>query len=151
MVLSAHGLEQVLRDPRMLASGTRPLQSSGIFKGPLYDWWSQILVQSNPPIHTRLRGLLNRAFTPKRAEAMRPLVAQIARELLAEGRDSGSLDVTGRFAHDIPVRIISAMLGVPEGDHEVFGQWSNDIGMAFASVITAESRQRIEDSPKRLS
>lgn len=150
MVLSAHGLEEVLRDSRMLASGTRPLQSSGIFEGPLYEWWSRILVQSNPPMHTRLRGLLSRAFTPKRVEAMRPLVGQIALELLAEGRDNGCLDVTGRFAHDIPVRIISAMLGVPDGDHEVFGHWSNDIGMAFATVISPDSRKRIEEAISNL-
>jgi cytochrome P450 len=151
VVLSADGVEEVLKDPRMLASGTKPLESSGIFEGPLYDWWSRIVVQSNPPIHARLRGLLNRAFTPRRAEAMRPRVAQIARELLEKGRSSPSLDVTGRFAHEIPVRIISEMLGVPPNDYEIFGHWSDEIGMAFATVITPEARQRIEKALSNLN
>jgi cytochrome P450 len=151
VVLSAKGVEDVLRDPRMLASGTKPLESSGIVDGPLYDWWSRIVVQSNPPVHPRLRGLLNRAFTPRRAEAMRPEVAKIAAELLAEGRDNGSLDVTGRFAHEIPVRIISEMLGVPKNDHEIFGHWSDEIGMAFATMITPEARQRIEKALSNLN
>jgi cytochrome P450 len=151
VVLSAQGVEDVLRDPRMLASGTKPLESLGIVDGPLYDWWSRIVVQSNPPVHPRLRGLLNRAFTPRRAEAMRPRVAEISQELLAEGRDNGSLDVTGRFAHEIPVRIISEMLGVPKNDHEIFGHWSDEIGMAFATVITPEARQRIEKALSNLN
>jgi cytochrome P450 len=95
--------------------------------------------------------LLNRAFTPRRAEAMRPRVGEIAQELLAEGRDNGSLDVTGRFAHEIPVRIISEMLGVPKNDHEIFGRWSDEIGMAFATVITPEARQRIEKALSNLN
>jgi cytochrome P450 len=151
VVLSADGVEDVLKSPRMLASGTKPLESSGIFGGPLYDWWSRIVVQANPPIHGRLRGLLNRAFTPRRAEAMRPRVTQVARELLEKGRGSEGLDVKGSFAHEIPVRIISEMLGVPQNDHEIFGRWSDEIGMAFATQITPEARQRIEKALSNLN
>jgi cytochrome P450 len=146
MVLRHGEVLRLLRDPRMRASGPLILEQSGIIDGPLYDWWKLLLFQSNPPVHERLRSLVNRAFTPRRVEAMRPVARRIAEELLDEATEARLLDVTERYAHEIPVRVIATMLGVPESDHALFGTWSNEIGLAFSPWIDPELRLRIEEA-----
>jgi cytochrome P450 len=71
----------------------------------------------------------------------------IADQLVAEAKNAdGVLDVERRFAHEIPVRIISEMLGAPMDDHAKIGAWSNDLGLAFAFVIPPERVQIIEEA-----
>jgi cytochrome P450 len=142
-VLSAEECNRLLRDARLGAAGTSTLEMAGITNGPIWDWWKLILFQTNPPVHTRLRALVNRAFTPRRAETMRGRVRIIAEELVGEAAD-GVLDVEGHFAHQIPVRIISEMIGAPSNDHDQLGTWSNDLGLAFAYLIPPDRVEKIE-------
>jgi cytochrome P450 len=72
----------------------------------------------NPPDHTRLRGLVSKAFTPRTVERMRPEVLDVTDELL-DGWD-GELDVISSLAFPLPVTVIGRMLGVPEADRRDF-------------------------------
>ncbi len=72
----------------------------------------------NPPDHTRLRGLVAKAFTPKAVERMRPHIARLLDELL-EDRD-GVTDVMAALAFPLPVTVIGEMLGVPTDDRDTF-------------------------------
>jgi cytochrome P450 len=141
--LSAAACHQVLRDARFGAAGTRTLEIAGVAQGPIWDWWRLILFQTNPPIHTRLRALLARAFTPRRADAVRGRVREIADQLVGE-IDGDVVDVDAHLAHQIPVRIISEMLGAPMDDHDQIGRWANDLGLAFAFLIPPDRITRIE-------
>jgi len=142
-VLTAAGCHQILRDPSFGAAGTRTLEIAGVAEGPLWDWWRLILFQTNPPTHTRLRALLARAFTPRRADGVRSRVREIAEKLMGE-IDGDVIDVESHLAHQIPVRIISEMLGAPMDDHDQIGRWANDLGLAFAFIIPPERVSRIE-------
>ncbi len=78
----------------------------------------------DPPDHTRLRGLVSRAFTPRRVEELRPRAQQIADEAFARAAQSGGMEVVEDLAFPLPVLMICQMLGVPAEDVDEFKEWS---------------------------
>jgi cytochrome P450 len=85
------------------------------------------LVSSDPPVHTRLRRLVSRAFSPARIRAMEPRIRQIAAELLDRVAELGAFEVMEDFAVPLPVRIIAEMLGVDPANYQQFREWSNTL------------------------
>jgi cytochrome P450 len=81
----------------------------------------------NPPDHTRLRGLVNRAFTPRMIEKYRDRVQAITHHLLDDVQADGHMDLIAKFAYLLPVTVIAEMLGVPPADHVLFQQWSKQL------------------------
>ena len=79
----------------------------------------------DPPDHTRLRGLVSKAFTPKVVEALRGRTQQVVDELLDAAVEAGQVDLVEEFAYPLPVRIICDMLGVPVEDQDRFKAWSH--------------------------
>ena len=86
------------------------------------------LLFMDPPDHTRLRGLVARAFTPRRIEDLRLAAQAIAAELIdaMTGR-TGPVDLIQSFAYPLPVRVICALLGVPPEDEATFTAWSRGV------------------------
>ena len=83
------------------------------------------LLRDDPPRHTALRGLLQKAFTRGRIEAMRPQIEVIARDLAAAIAPGVETDVVGAITSPLPVMVIARMLGVAESDRDRFRDWSN--------------------------
>lgn len=81
----------------------------------------------DPPDHTRLRGLVTKAFTPRVIEGLRPRVQQIVDGILDAMRGRREMDVIAGLAYPLPVTIISEMLGVPPEDHTQFSAWSAEL------------------------
>jgi hypothetical protein len=79
----------------------------------------------DPPDHTRLRGLLVKAFTPKVVESLRDRTQRMVDELLDDVLDAGEVDLLEEFASPLPVRVICDLLGVPAEDWNRFRQWSD--------------------------
>jgi cytochrome P450 len=79
----------------------------------------------DPPDHTRLRGLVQKAFTPRVVEGLRPRLEQICEDLLDDALACGEVDLVADYAYRVPVQIIVEMLGVPAQDHEQFRVWSH--------------------------
>jgi len=79
----------------------------------------------DPPDHTRLRGLVQKAFTPKVVDGLRPRIEEICHQLLDDLFASGGGDLVADYAYPLPVQIIVEMLGVPPEDHEHFRVWSD--------------------------
>jgi cytochrome P450 PksS len=84
---------------------------------------TNMLIQ-DPPNHTRLRALVQKAFTAGYVEKLRGRIEGIAHELCDRMLARGAADLVEDFALPIPLRIISDMLGVPEKDRRKFGAWS---------------------------
>ncbi len=78
------------------------------------------LLRLNPPDHTRLRGLVSRAFTPKRVDRMRDEVRAMADEILDGMAAAGEVDVLDALAFPLPVRVIGELVGVPRADRDRF-------------------------------
>src|SRR5258708_3349515 len=87
----------------------------------------------DPPDHTRLRGLVSKAFTPLIIEQLRPRVQQIADELLDAVQARGRMDLIADFAFPLPITVISEMLGIPAKDRQQFRAWSQTIVNAVGS------------------
>ncbi|MFO7548025.1 MAG: cytochrome P450 [Acidimicrobiia bacterium] len=79
----------------------------------------------DPPDHTRLRGLVRHAFSPKAMEALEPRVESIARSRLDALDPSGPFDLVETYALPIPVTVIAEMLGVPVADQDRFRTWTD--------------------------
>jgi cytochrome P450 len=98
----------------------------------------------DPPDHTRLRGLVNKAFTPKVVEGLRPHVQQIVDELLDNVADKGSIEVIEDLAYPLPITVICEMLGVPPQDRQTFQQWSRELsrGLDPEEVLPPDAIER---------
>ena len=79
----------------------------------------------DPPDHTRLRGLVQKAFTPRVIDGLRPRIEQLCDELLDTVFECGEADLVADYAYPLPVQVIVEMLGVPAQDHEQFRVWSD--------------------------
>ena len=83
-----------------------------------------VLINDDPPRHTRFRGLVNRAFTPRRIDDLEPWIETIVDELL-NAIDEQPVDIVGSFTIPFPVTVISTLLGIPPEERERFKRWSN--------------------------
>jgi cytochrome P450 len=92
------------------------------------------MLDRDPPDHTRLRGLVSKAFTPRVVEGLRPRIQEIVDGLIARAEAAGSMDLIEEFAYPIPVNVICEMMGVPVQDHERFKGWSLDIARGLDSI-----------------
>ena len=90
---------------------------------------SKVLLFMDAPDHTRLRGLISKAFTPRSVEQLRPRIAELTEELLAPLRDAGRFDVIDDFAFPLPVTVICELLGVPAEDRELFRRLTRDMAV----------------------
>jgi len=115
----------LLRDPKLSSDERRATTEIGRPEPGRLD---TSLLFMDPPDHTRLRGLVARAFTPKRVADLRPTAEAITAGLLDDIRvavASGEVvDVIRALAYPLPVRVICALLGVPETDAASFTRWS---------------------------
>lgn len=95
----------------------------------VFNWLhSDSILDSEPPKHTRLRGLVLKAFNRNRIEGMREDVLRITNTLLAEILDkSGDFDLIADYAEPLPVKVIALLLGFPPEDEHLLRPWSQAI------------------------
>ena len=151
MHLNAHGafvasrhaeVSLVMRDKRFgkdYVERTIRRYGPDIMKEPVFRSMSHWMLQQDPPDHTRLRGLVVKAFTARRVEDMRPRIQQIVDETLDRIIPQGRMDLIEDFAFRLPVTIICDMLGIPEQQREAFYTGSRDGGRLLDPVpLSAE-------------
>ena len=97
------------------------------FQDPFWRVIRAGMLDVEPPVHTRLRRLVSRAFTPRMVEELRPRVRRIAGELVDGFVERGGGDLIAEVAEPLPVTVIAEMLGVPEADRHLLRPWSADI------------------------
>jgi cytochrome P450 len=85
------------------------------------------MLNSDPPDHERLRRLVNKAFTPRHVEGLRPRISAITEGLLDDLSGRPEVDLLASFAFPLPITVICELLGVPAGDRDDFRAWSASI------------------------
>ncbi len=98
---------------------------------PIAEVMVKQMLFMDPPAHTRLRGLCSQAFTPRRVEALREHIQDIANRLLDTMLPRGEMDLVADFAAPLPAIVTAEMLGVPISDHPQLKRWSAD----FAEML----------------
>jgi len=99
-----------------------------------------VLIQDDPPRHTRFRRLVNKAFTLKRVETLEPWITSVANALLDE-ISAGTTDAVEAYTIPLPVKVIARLLGIPGEEYVTFKRWSD----AFLSTLSVEAPERMKN------
>ncbi len=102
------------------------------------------LLMLDPPDHTRLRRLVNKAFTPRMVDGLRPRIEALVDELLEPCAARGSIDLIRDFAYPLPVIVISEMLGLPVDDREQLKAWSDELAALLDPLQASGGMARLE-------
>jgi cytochrome P450 len=122
---------RILRDPQTFSSMVDARSMQGEKRPPtiLFD---------DPPIHTRMRGLLTAAFTPRVVEEQRDQITENATRMIRGMLEEDAPDLIAHLAYPLPVMVIAGMLGVEDGDMATFKRWSdaiiNNVGTALLTT-----------------
>jgi cytochrome P450 len=108
---------------------------------PFYDFESHSLLETEPPVHTRLRGLVNRAFLSRIVERLRPRIETLAHELIDGFAARRETELLESFATPIPITVIAELLGVPVEMGPQLLSWSHDM----VAMYQARRDRAIED------
>lgn len=85
------------------------------------------VIGSDPPDHTRMRSLVQKAFTPRMIANLKPRIEALADELVGAAAAKGEFDFVDEIAHPLPIILIAEMMGAPPEDRHLFKHWSADI------------------------
>ncbi|MGW7408449.1 cytochrome P450 family protein [Streptomyces sp. NPDC054833] len=121
LVVGYEEARAALADPRLSKDGSRI--------GVTFldeELIGKYLLVADPPQHTRLRGLITRAFTMRRVEELRPRIQEITDRLLDEMLPHGRADLVDALAYPLPITVICELLGVPEMDRTQFRKLSTE-------------------------
>ncbi|MFN0113135.1 MAG: cytochrome P450 [Paracoccaceae bacterium] len=108
---------------------------------PFHAVEAHSMLELEPPRHTRLRGLVLRAFTSRRIAALGPEIAALSRRLI-DALPGGEFDLLPAFAQKLPVIVIARLLGVPEDRADDLLHWSNAMVAMYQARRTRETEDR---------
>ncbi len=147
MVTTMDLIRQALKDPKTFANGV----TSGRRSEPPAEVADQVaairargypyqaaLGLNDPPVHTRYRRLINRAFTPRSLAWMEPLVEQTARELAAALPDDEVVDIVDAVTRPLPIFAILRILGLPDERRHDIARWSDAATASLGAQLTPE-------------
>lgn len=123
LVFSYEDTKRVLTDYASFSSDFSNVKGSGLQEREL----ASNIITSDPPIHTRLRGLVTRAFTARAVSSLEPRIERLTNEMLDGVIESGRMDMVDDLAYPLPVVVISEMLGIPPEDRAQFRVWSDEL------------------------
>ena len=131
---------QALEKPQLYSSAQgiavgMPSEMTNIFEA---------VITMDPPRHTQMRTLVNRAFTPRRIAALAPRILEVTTALIDDFIDKGSCDLVGDFAAPLPTIVIAELLGVPVEDQKMFKEKSN-------ALVNQQGRPGDVPDPVRLA
>ncbi|ASK14736.1 MULTISPECIES: cytochrome P450 family protein [Bacillus] len=103
------------------------------------------MLNSDPPNHSRLRSLVQKAFTPKMIAQLDGRIQRIADDLISNIERKGTLNLVDDYSFPLPIIVISEMLGIPKEDQAKFRIWSH------AVIASPETPEEIKETEKQLS
>jgi pimeloyl-[acyl-carrier protein] synthase len=137
-------VSELLRDDRFSADRTLSDRYTPPPPGRARPGRSMLVV--DPPDHTRLRSLVNTAFTPRMVEQLRSRIEAISADLLDRLAGGREADLVAEFAYPLPVVVIAEMLGVPARDRLRFQEWSAVLVKGLDPFVDAETQERVFDA-----
>jgi cytochrome P450 len=131
--------QAILRDAESWSSEFGNLQ-------PGEDVPPSSMLGTDPPAHTRLRSLVNKAFTPRIVSRLEPRMRALAGELLDDAVAAGEVDLVQALSYPLPVVVIAEIIGIPAADRALFKRWSDEaiasLGVVFFGGLGPERLER---------
>jgi cytochrome P450 len=163
MTLDREAGEFFLRTRAAIFPGMKIAEIFGIGEGPLFEQMRRNILQVNGPDHSRLRGLVNPALSPRAVERYRPAMRGFLEQLLADALHASAPVAAGggvggarvgqvrcefvqAFAKPYPSQVIAEVMGAPLEDAPRLHHWSNWIQRQFDAVSMATEREQIEEA-----
>ena len=135
-------VDAILRDHRHFSSDPRKRRAAGRQRASLPSPEDMTMLFLDPPDHTRLRALVNKAFTRKAVNALEARVRGLMEGLLDDVADpAAGFDWMEAVANPLPVIVIAEMLGVPPEDRARFRIWSDRRARILEPTLTARERE----------
>lgn len=120
-----------LKDPRLSKEPAKALTTEqfGAMRSPFLEPLNHHMLNFDPPTHTRLRGLVHKAFTPRMIDNLRPRIESISEELLTAMQEhkGETIDFIDAYAFPVPIIVIMELLGIPAEERDQFRQWTRAI------------------------
>ncbi|HLG95802.1 MAG TPA: cytochrome P450 [Bryobacteraceae bacterium] len=133
MVFDYAGAKRVLTDHEAFSSSVTP--------APVISKW---LIFSDQPRHSKLRGLISRAFTPAVVAGLEPRIREISRQLMDAVLERGEMDLAADFSVPLPMMVIAEMLGVATSDWPRFRGWGDAVlKLSYAAGASPEVLQSV--------
>ena len=142
---------RVLRDNRLGKTGGAVSIMPGGPPPPPRNERRKSMLFLDPPDHTRLRGLVSRAFTPRRVEEMRPSIRKRTDEILDEMAAAGTADAISTLCFPLPMYVISAMLGIPDEVSDYFLPHVDLMVKTLEPTVSDEVRVKAEAASMELA
>jgi cytochrome P450 len=132
MIFDHDGAKRALHDHDVFGSSMEPTGRSSL------DWF----IFFDPPRHTKLRGLIMRAFTPRVVAELEPRIRALASELLDRTIERGQMDLVEDFGAPLPMMVIADMLGIPPADRQQLVRWGEVILGLSMDLVGGEEGAR---------
>ena len=147
-------VEFVYKNPKLFSSDKRHEFGEKFGPTPLFEHHTTSLVFNDPPLHTRVRRLINGALTPRAVAQIQPDLERWVDRLLDAMAAKESADLIGDFAAAIPIEVIGNLLGVPRHERSPLRNWSLAISGRPGAALDARcgaARQRSGEGIRRVS
>jgi cytochrome P450 len=151
LVTGYDAVTSLLSDQRFSSKAAAQLMRPGQYAdSPVGRYMARSIIRSDPPAHTRLRSLVNRAFTPHVVEPLRPRIQSLADNLLDKVQGSGRMCVRADLAFPLPIAVITALIGADLSMAEPFRSWTADLNTLLTTptptpqAVEAANRSVVE-------
>ncbi|WP_067680279.1 cytochrome P450 [Nocardia miyunensis] len=129
-VVSRHeDIKEVSRKPELFSSQDKGaiIRLPGVVTAEQIEVTRALLVNMDPPKHTKVRRIVSKGFTPRAVEALRAALAERATQIVQAAKQQGSGDFVEQVACELPLQAIAELLGVPQEDRGKLFAWSNQM------------------------
>lgn len=113
---------------------------------PLFAHIANLMFYADPPKHTRIRSLVNKALSARMVEKWRQHIQQIVDDQLSLVEKRGKMDIIADIAFPLPSQVIADMLGIPAHDRMQFKRWSDDLADFLGNPPTLDQCTRLMTS-----
>ncbi|WP_066304288.1 cytochrome P450 [Bacillus sp. FJAT-29814] len=146
--------QTLMQDPRISANRLNErvlnkMNDEGRYVAEVMKNW---MVLNDPPDHTRIRRVLQKAFSPRAVEAMREATQNIVNQAIEEIVDKDKVDIVSEFAFSVPSNVLSVMLGLPKEDFDKVKQWTHDLNtLVFIDLSEGDRHKKAYLAVKEMS
>ncbi|MGK0478909.1 MAG: cytochrome P450 [Ilumatobacter sp.] len=138
-ILSYADVTAVLRDKRWHNAASKIPEMRGITDPELIGNRDKpSILAAEGDVHTRLRRLVAKAFSPRSADRLRPFMREVMNGLIDPVAASGTADIVADITEPYPIPIICELLGAPKQDWQLFSRWAEDVLRVFNANVLDE-------------